>query len=201
LCTQHAKTIAPIETKTEVAEVKTIAETKEEGDVINFYDIKEKPYGVFSNYYPINVTIDFKQYGSSEHAFQEAKFTDPEYKEIIRTINTPNKARELAHLQIKGGYAWRLELNNFIQTAKDRGVKIREDWDLVRDEIMYNIVKAKFLQHPKLEAVLLTTNDKLIQEASPRDSYWGTASDKDGNPGANKLGLALMRVREELRKM
>jgi predicted NAD-dependent protein-ADP-ribosyltransferase YbiA (DUF1768 family) len=162
----------------------------------DFYDAKENPYGVCSNYatgYPI--VVDEVKYATSEHAYQEAKFADEWYREKIRTAKTPNMARELAQCkdQPTHRWAWRRELNKTIQEAIKRGVTIREDWDKVKDQVMLKIVTAKFTQHKRLRAILISTRETIIRECSPRDSYWGTG--KDGK-GRNQLGITLMQVRQ-----
>lgn len=73
---------------------------------------------------------------------------------------------------------------------------MRDDWEDVKDEVMYNVVYAKFTQHPILTTLLLSTEDVSLQENSPHDSYWGIG--KDGT-GRNQLGKTLMRIRDEIR--
>ena len=74
----------------------------------------------------------------------------------------------------------------------------------------YSIVKrgnlSKFTQNPNLKQFLLSTQDKVLVEASPKDLIWGIGLDKESpdshNPlkwkGTNLLGFTLMDVREEL---
>lgn len=65
----------------------------------------------------------------------------------------------------------------------------------------------KFSQNEKLKEFLLSTDNKIIVEASPYDAIWGIGmleTDRDAqNPllwkGENLLGFALMEVRNELR--
>lgn len=76
-----------------------------------------------------------------------------------------------------------------------RKVMLRDDWEEVKDDLMYKIVLAKFLQNPSLaEALEQTGNAKLIEDNHWGDTYWGVC---DG-VGENKLGEILMRVRDEL---
>ena len=64
----------------------------------------------------------------------------------------------------------------------------------------------KFSQNPKLKDFLLATSNRVLAEASPRDTIWGIGldeKDKDAqNPykwrGLNLLGFALMKVRAKL---
>jgi hypothetical protein len=64
----------------------------------------------------------------------------------------------------------------------------------------------KFGQHPELAKCLLSTNERILVEASPVDFIWGIGLAQDHaeapNPenwrGLNLLGFALMEVRDEL---
>ena len=66
---------------------------------------------------------------------------------------------------------------------------------------------AKFSQNEELRDFLLSTGDKILVEASPKDSIWGIGLDEASpdaiNPnnwkGENLLGFALMEVRDILR--
>lgn len=66
---------------------------------------------------------------------------------------------------------------------------------------------AKFGQNSALGAFLLSTHDRVLVEASPRDRIWGIgmgASNPDARDprkwrGANLLGFALMAARDQLR--
>jgi predicted NAD-dependent protein-ADP-ribosyltransferase YbiA (DUF1768 family) len=168
---------------------------------ILFYDQKE-PYYEFSNYYQRSVTIDDIEYLSTEVYYQAAKFTNtsPSYADMIRSVNTSNKARYLAQQKVQGGYsaAWyvsasnRTLLNDIIRESLADSVTLREDWDAVKDDVMRKAVCAKFTQHDDLRELLIGTNDAQIIENSPRDAYWGNGSD---GTGKNRLGEILMEIR------
>lgn len=85
-----------------------------------------------------------------------------------------------------------------LELCKQSGqkVKMRPDWDQVKDKAMYDCCMAKFLQHPDLRAKLMATGDEELVEQSPIDSYWGEGPD---GKGLNKLGKILMRIRGELK--
>lgn len=63
----------------------------------------------------------------------------------------------------------------------------------------------KFSQDQNCREALLATGDRTIVEASPNDRIWGIgfrasqAEGKESEWGENKLGKALMRVRDRLR--
>ena len=72
---------------------------------------------------------------------------------------------------------------------------LRKDWEQVKDDIMYEVVRAKFIQHPILAQQLLDTRDaELIEGNNWGDTYWGVCN----GYGKNMLGRILMRVRDEL---
>lgn len=78
---------------------------------------------------------------------------------------------------------------------KGRRVKLRSDWEDIKDDVMYQVVKAKFQQNEDLREKLLATGNMYIEEGNTwNDRYWGVC---DG-VGKNMLGKTLMRVREEL---
>lgn len=106
-------------------------------------------------------------------------------------------AKYLATMRMEERYAWQENLNTEIHMAQSIGVTKRPDWDTVKDQVMYEIVLAKFQQHDDLRATLLATGDEIIAETSPYDNYWGLGSD---GTGQNKLGRILMQVRSLLKK-
>lgn len=100
-------------------------------------------------------------------------------------------------------YAWAKELWKSIQDYQALGVKIRDDWDDVKDDVMRLIVFEKFSQNDNLRKILLETGNKRLFEHTHRDAYWG-----DGHPikdpsvhgnGKNMLGIILEETREKLR--
>lgn len=76
-----------------------------------------------------------------------------------------------------------------------RKVRLRPDWEKVKDGIMCDILMCKFSQDPDLRQKLLDTGHAELEEGNTwGDKYWGTV---DG-VGKNKLGKLLMEVRENL---
>ena len=77
-----------------------------------------------------------------------------------------------------------------------RRVRLRSDWEEVKDHFMYGIVMTKFACNPDLKAKLLDTGDEDLEEGNTwGDKYWGTVN----GIGKNILGKLLMRIRSELR--
>ena len=141
------------------------------------------------------IVVDGITYKTAEHAFQAAKFDDMEYRKFISEASTPNKAYILGKQKIGGGYKWRTDLNPIIQSALDKGVKIRPDWEDVKVDVMINILRCKFQQDLHCLEVLLATDGQPLVEYSPRDLYWGNGGAK--NNGLNMLGQCLMNIRSE----
>jgi ribA/ribD-fused uncharacterized protein len=80
-------------------------------------------------------------------------------------------------------------------SAKKMGrmVKLRDDWENVKDAVMEMVVHQKFEQNPHLIKKLLNTKDEeLIEGNDWNDRYWGVCK----GVGLNKLGQILMNERE-----
>ncbi|CAG8786249.1 7606_t:CDS:2, partial [Acaulospora morrowiae] len=61
-------------------------------DTIEFYSTRGT-YGIFSNFYRFDITIDGKIWPTTEHYFQAQKFPDqPEVQEKIRRLSSPSDA-------------------------------------------------------------------------------------------------------------
>lgn len=94
--------------------------------------------------------------------------------------------------------------------ALGRKVKnfIKEDWEKVCKQVVYEGNYAKFTQNEKLLKALMDTGETLLVEASPYDTIWGIGLNEVNAkktpeskwPGTNWLGKELTRLREELKK-
>jgi ribA/ribD-fused uncharacterized protein len=142
---------------------------------IYFYTTKDE-HGYCSNFSAFGIEVDSQFWPTVEHYFQAQKFTDPAYQEKIFKALTPKVALSLGHT---------------------RSIPLRENWEDIKDEVMYFAVKKKFSTHSKIKEKLLATFPEDIIESSPNDYYWGCGQD---GTGQNKLGKILMRVRDELLK-
>jgi N-glycosidase YbiA len=141
---------------------------------IRFYRVDDE-YGCFSNFSPHPVKMKGKVWPTSEHYFQAQKFVGTAHEEEIRRVKSPMIAARM---------------------GRDRKRPLRRDWESVKDEIMFEAVRAKFTQHEELRKILLATGDAEIIEHTVKDSYWG---DGGVGGGRNMLGKTLMLVRDELR--
>ena len=80
-----------------------------------------------------------------------------------------------------------------------RKVHLRKDWESVKDQIMHDIIAAKFEQNPHLLTQLLATNNAALIEGNTwHDTYWGV--DIHTGIGQNKLGKILMEIRKQYQK-
>ena len=154
---------------------------------------KYKDFSNFSDKYPF--LYKNKEYKTVEHAFQSLKFIQNEwYSEIIRTTKTPSSAKSLG---CQKGSQWTpQDIRENIKKSKNEGIKIREDWDVVKEEIMYELIKEKFKQNKEIFDLLISTGNSIIREASPTDAIWGLG--KDGK-GKNILGNLLEKLRKEMK--
>ena len=169
---------------------------------IRFYS-KNEPFYEFSNFFNCKIIIDNKEWKSSEHYYQAQKFINEDHKEYIRLCDTPMKAFRIAKLKIGCGYSakWMIDkkntpilLNDVINKLLQENVKIRDDWEEIKIDVMKKVLYEKFTQHPNLMNILKNTNNSIIIEDSPRDSYWGIGFDKKGK---NMLGKLLMELRNK----
>ena len=77
-----------------------------------------------------------------------------------------------------------------------RTVKLRADWEDVKEDIMYSLLRNKF-SDPTLQEKLIGTGDEpLIYVNTWRDTFWGVYK----GSGSNRYGMLLMKVRDELRQ-
>lgn len=143
-------------------------------DPIKFYSVAA-PYGEFSNFAPYPVKLKGKLWATSEHYFQAQKFAGTPHEAKIRKAISPMKAAEL---------------------GRTRKVRIRDNWEHTKDNVMLEVVRAKFAQHHELKELLLETGNALLIEHTENDDYWG---DGGNGKGKNKLGKILMKVRDELK--
>ena len=142
-------------------------------------DSFHKEHAFLSNFFYSPITINHKSWPTAEHVFQAAKTLDKDKQDEIRLALTPKHAKKLG-----------------------RSVTLRSDWEKVKKNVMYKIVRLKFLQNAKIrQQLLLTGSEKLVEGNIFHDNFWGNCKcircvDVKGE---NVLGKILMRVREELK--
>lgn len=132
---------------------------------------KEAGYEFLSNFYPSTVRFEGFLYRTIEHAYQASKTIDPKLREIIKQAPGPMEAKKLG-----------------------RCLQLRDNWDVVKIEIMRVLIKEKF-ENPFLGHLLLKTGDaKLINNNKWNDRFWGVYK----GVGENWLGKILEEVRNGL---
>ncbi len=91
-----------------------------------------------------------------------------------------------------------IETNDAFE-AKSIGnsIVVRKDWDKIKYDKMLQGLWAKFTQHSNLKEKLLETGNKIIHEYCYNDTYWGFF----GTYGEDKLGKALMEIRDKIRNI
>lgn len=126
-------------------------------------------YYFLSNFSDSKITINGITFLNAEAAFQS--FKDIERQSEFSNLN-PSSAKR-----------------------KGRNVRLRHDWEQVKDSIMYQVVRAKFEQNDDLRLKLIATNNEYLEEGNTwNDTYWGVCRGR----GKNMLGKILMKVRSEL---
>jgi len=131
-------------------------------------------HAFLSNFYPVPVTFEGVRYPSSENAYQAEKSGNP--------------ARRISFVAISPAHSKKLA----------KRIPKRPDWHAVKQDIMLQIVGAKFQQNPKLAHMLLNTGDGRLEEGNFHgDRYWGVCPPGSGD-GQNNLGIILMEVRSTL---
>jgi ribA/ribD-fused uncharacterized protein len=147
--------------------------------------------GCLSQWYGAPFLEDGKRFASAEHYMMFRKailFDDAEAGRRVLEAKSPAQAKAIGR-EVRGTTDARWHAERF--AAITRG----------------NVLK--FGQSPPLKAFLLSTGDRVLVEASPRDRIWGIGMGKDDadadNPqlwrGLNLLGFALMAARDELRSL
>lgn len=142
---------------------------EEDSKVINSFRGR---YFFLSNFYNSPVLFDGIWFPTSEHAFQAAKCSNVAQRKSFVSISSPGEAKR-----------------------KGRSVLLRDDWEDVKIDIMFEIVLFKFTWHIGLGKVLVETFPFELEEGNNwGDVFWGTVNGK----GRNELGKILMKVRKML---
>jgi len=137
-------------------------------------------YDFLSNFYACSTEYDGIWYPTSEHAFQAAKTLDQDLRLFIKAAPTPGEAKR-----------------------RGRSVVLRSDWEQVKDQVMYEIVKNKFKNPDMRQRLIATINegyDGFCEDNWWHDNYWGNCQCEkcQGIKGQNHLGKILMQVAHEI---
>ena len=120
-------------------------------DVIGFYPRKFYPLDNFSSF---KVEWNGYLYTSLEEAYQAANFmeSDEELVEKVKRFHSVAEAQRIAIANKE---------------------KQRPDWNEVKLSIVEELLRLKIEQNPYVKKKLLQTENYLIVEDSPKDSFWG----------------------------
>ncbi|KAE8748069.1 hypothetical protein FOCC_FOCC005264 [Frankliniella occidentalis] len=132
-------------------------------------------YDFLSNFYPVKIFYNGRDWPSVEHAYQAAKTLNSHEKDEIRNAETAIEAKRLGRL-----------------------VSLREDWDEVKVNIMLHLLTNKFVRGSDEEKKLLETGEReLIEENTWHDDFWGVCVcfKHQGKFGQNVLGQLLCILR------
>ncbi len=142
----------------------------------------------FSQWYLAPFVINKQFYATAEHWMMASKarlFADLETEKEILESSDPHTAKGLGR-----------KVRNFEESV----------WNENASLIVFTGNLAKFSQNELLGKFLLSTGEAVLVEASPYDRIWGIGMKQDDErakhpatwQGANKLGFALMEVRNAL---
>ena len=140
-------------------------------DIIKFAS-RRMPNFNFTNFALWKVMIDGHLWHTTEHYYQASKFEKGSKNFLkIQVAKSPSDAAKLG------------------RTLK---MERPENWDDLKDDVMWIAIKAKFDQYDHLREELLETGDAILVEHRKADSYWGDGGD---GSGINMLGFQLMALR------
>lgn len=135
--------------------------------------IMRDKYFFLSNFFPCQLyDIDFPDitYMSVEAAFQAAKVTTHSERTAFSEAD-PSTAKRLG-----------------------RRVRLRPDWESVKDSIMEQYLRQKFSPGSRLATRLVSVDEPIVEDNTWGDRYWGRVN----GVGKNMLGILLERIRAEL---
>jgi ribA/ribD-fused uncharacterized protein len=174
---------------------------KEENMAITSF---KESYSWLSNFSKHPVVFEGMTYCSVEHAFQAAKTLD-----IQRPTGTTRDVKKAGHGIVYEPTIYRSDFQDNANPviAKRMGksrkdLNFRNDWEAVKDEVMYSCLWDKFTKNDDLQQKLVNTGtEELIEGNTWGDRIWGCTWDGSQWIGQNRLGKALMKIRKELQVM
>lgn len=131
-------------------------------------------YAFLSNFYPSAIFIDGVDYPTVEHAFQAMKTLDNAERNRLALLPTPGQAKRAG-----------------------RSVELRQDWELIKINVMHQCLLSKFAQPCFRDLLVATAPAQLIEGNTWGDKYWGCVYIRGAWDGQNNLGKLLMEIRDE----
>ncbi len=93
-----------------------------------------------SNFFPVTIAYNGRVFKSVEHAYMSEKNTSEVWKDFCMNEEDPKIVKKLSE-----------------------EIKLRENWDTLKLDVMRQVVKIKFSQEP-FKTQLLETGDTYLQE-------------------------------------
>jgi len=128
-----------------------------------------------SNFAPCNIILNGIQYKSVEHAYMSAKSDDLTWIHFCRDTEKPGDVKKAS-----------------------RNIKLKEDWDNIKINVMESCVSQKFSQEPYKTKLIQTGDQELIEGNTWGDTFWGVTL--HNNEGQNNLGKIIMEYRDRLNR-
>jgi ribA/ribD-fused uncharacterized protein len=128
-------------------------------------------YRFLSNFWAAPIDIGSIIFPTNEHAYQAAKSLQRHEWALILDHASPGRAKKVG-----------------------RQLTLRPDWEEIKLEVMREITRCKYDQHPDLKEKLMATKGiELVEYNTWGDVFWGVC----GNAGQNHLGKILMEYRDQ----
>lgn len=133
-------------------------------------------FSFLSNFYERDFVWKEGVWHTAEHAYQACKTTT--IKDFKWIIESPSPG---------------------ISKRRGQKIKLRDDWEQVKVDIMESILMAKFDDQFLKEKLIATSNAELIEGNTWHDNFWGDCiCDRCSKiVGKNQLGFLLMKIRKE----
>lgn len=86
------------------------------------------------------------------------------------------------------------KLDGFEAKKLGRRVNMRKDWDVIKIDLMRELLEIIFLDHPELANKLKKINEPIVEENNWGDTFWGCCH----GIGQNHLGQLLEEIKSQL---
>ena len=145
---------------------------KEDDEAVYWFS---SPYDPLNNWSAHVVNAWGLEFHTLEHAYHYKKFADdnPEIAENVKNTPSPWAAMKI---------------------SREFSDKVRKDWDIIKSDVMAELVRLKLDQNVDVQEVLAKTKGRRIVENSHIDNYWGAGLD---GTGENMMGKIWMKIRDE----
>ena len=104
-----------------------------------------------SNFWPVEIEFEGIKYPSEEHAYMSAKSRSPLWKQFC--ANPENTAGKVKR--------------------RSKKIKVRLDWDSIKNGVMFECLMQKFTQEPFAKQLLDTWPQNIQEGNNWGDKYWG----------------------------